>query len=142
MLTAPSDLYESALTPALRDGWKIDVGSMSYLLVGWGSHHWDVHDRAGMQWFVTVDELENKRVSSDESVADGFARLRASLRTAVALRNAGCEFVVAPAPARDGEPAVRVGERFAVAVYPFVDGRSGQWGEWTLLNMLVTGAGG
>jgi spectinomycin phosphotransferase/16S rRNA (guanine(1405)-N(7))-methyltransferase len=84
-----------------------------------------------MRWFVTVDELENKRVSGDESVADGFARLRASLRTAVALRNAGCEFVVAPRPARDGEPAVRVGERFTVAVYPFVDGRSGEWGEWT-----------
>jgi spectinomycin phosphotransferase/16S rRNA (guanine(1405)-N(7))-methyltransferase len=84
-----------------------------------------------MRWFVTVDELEKKRVSGDESVADGFARLRASLRTAVALRNAGCEFVVAPQPARDGEPAVRVGERFAVAVYPFVDGRSGKWGEWT-----------
>jgi hypothetical protein len=90
---------------------------MSYLPVGWGNHHWDVHDRAGMRWFVTVDELENKRVSGDESVADGFARLRASLRTAVALRNADCEFVVAPLPARDGEPAVRLGERFAVAVY-------------------------
>ena len=103
MLTVPSDLDESALAPALRGGWKIDVGSMSYLPVGWGSHHWDVHDRDGMRWFVTVDELENKRVSNDESVADGFARLRASLRTAVALRHAGCEFVVAPAPARDGE---------------------------------------
>jgi len=131
VLTVPSDLDESALAPALRGGWKINVGSMSYLPVGWGSHHWDVHDRDGMRWFVTVDELETKRVSNDESVADGFARLRASLRTAVALRNAGCEFVVAPVPARDGEPAVRVGERFAVAVYPFVDGRSGKWGEWT-----------
>jgi hypothetical protein len=108
VLTAPGDLDESALIPALRSGWKIDVVSMSYLPVGWGSHHWDVHDRDGMRWFVTVDELENKRVSSDESAADGFARLRASLRSAVALRNAGCEFVVAPLPARDGEPAVRV----------------------------------
>ena len=131
MLTVPGDLDESALTSALRGGWKINADSMSYLPVGWGSHHWDVPDRAGMRWFVTVDELETKRVSNDESVADGFARLRASLRTAVALRNAGCEFVVAPVPARDGEPAVRVGERFATAVYPFVDGRSGQWGEWT-----------
>lgn len=131
MLTVPSDLDESALTPALRDGWKVDVGSMSYLPIGWGSHHWDVRDRDGTRWFVTVDELQTKRISGDESAADGFARLRASLRTAVALRNAGCEFVVAPSPARDGEPAVRVGERFAVAVYPFVDGHSGEWGKWT-----------
>ena len=131
MLSVPGDLDESALAPALRSGWKLNVVSMSYLPVGWGSHHWDVHDRDGMRWFVTVDELENKRVSGDESVADGFARLRAALRSAVALRDAGCEFVVAPAPARDGEPVVRVGERFAVAVYPFVDGRSGEWGQWT-----------
>jgi hypothetical protein len=131
VLTVPGDLNESALTPALRGGWTIDVASMSYLPIGWGSHHWDVHDRDGMRWFVTVDELENKRVSSVESVADGFARLLASLQTAVALRNLGCEFVVAPAPTRDGEPAVRVGERFAIAVYPFVDGRCGEWGEWT-----------
>jgi hypothetical protein len=131
VLTAPGDLDESALTATLRSGWGIDVGSMSYLPVGWGSHHWDVRDRDGTRWFVTVDELENKRVSGDESVADGFTRLRASLRSAVALRNAGREFVVAPVPARDGEPAVRAGERFAVAVYPFVGGRSGDWGEWT-----------
>jgi hypothetical protein len=131
VLTVPGDLDESALAPALRGGWKIDVGSMSYLPIGWGSHHWDVHDKGGTRWFVTVDELEKKRVSGDESDADGFARLRASLRTAVALRAAGCEFAVAPVTARDGEPTVRVGERFAVAVYPFVVGRSGEWGEWT-----------
>ena len=107
MLTVPGDLDESALTPVLRGGWKIDVGSMSYLPVGWGSHHWNVHDRDGMRWFVTVDELETKRVSNDESVADGFARLRASLRTAVALRNAGCEFVVAPVPATGANGPVR-----------------------------------
>ena len=51
----PGDLDESALTPALRSGWKLNVVSMSYLPIGWGSHHWDVHDRDGMRWFVTVD---------------------------------------------------------------------------------------
>ena len=81
--------------------------------------------------FVTVDELENKRVSAAETVGDGFARLRASLLSAVALRDAGCAFVVAPVPGDGGEPAVRFGGRFAVAVYPFVDGERSGWGEWT-----------
>jgi spectinomycin phosphotransferase/16S rRNA (guanine(1405)-N(7))-methyltransferase len=104
---------------------------MKYLAVGWGSHHWDVRDEAGGRWFVTVDELENKRVSGAESVGDGFARLRASLRSAVALREAGCAFVVAPVPADGGEPAVAFGGRFAVAVYPFVEVERSGWGEWT-----------
>ncbi len=104
---------------------------MEYLAVGWGSHHWDVRDEAGGRWFVTADELENKRVSDAETVDDGFARLRASLLSAVALRDAGCAFVVAPVPGDGGEPAVGFGGRFAVAVYPFVDGERSGWGEWT-----------
>ena len=105
--------------------------SMAYLAVGWGSHHWDVRDRDGARWFVTVDELENKLVSAEEPLSGGFARLRSALRSAAALRNAGCEFVIAPRPARDGELAVRFGERFAVAVYPFAEGRAFRWREWT-----------
>lgn len=127
----PGDLPESALSGALRRGWDIDAKSMTYLPVGWGSHHWDVRGGDGTRWFVTVDELENKRVSSDESLEQGFARLLASLRSAVALKAAGREFVVAPVPARGGEPAVRAGGRFAVAVYPFTEGRSFEWAEWT-----------
>jgi hypothetical protein len=105
VLTVPADLDESALVGALLSGWDIDVRSMTYLAVAWGSHHWDVRAGNGARWFVTVDELENKRVSDDESVEHGLVRLRASLRSAVAPKNAGCEFVVAPVPARGGEPA-------------------------------------
>ncbi len=149
MLVAPEDLDEDELGTAVRRAWGIDVASMSYRPVGWGSHHWEVTAAGRQRYFVTVDELENKRVSGGESVADGFARLRASLRTAIALKDAGRGFVVAPVPVparecgtpasgvsragpvRAGEPAVRFGGRFAVAVYPFVEGRSFRWGEWT-----------
>jgi Phosphotransferase enzyme family len=130
VLVAPADLDETALAGAVERGWGIGVASMGYLAVGWGSHHWKVAGTDGAAWFVTVDELENKRVSDRESLDDGFARLRAALGSAVALRNAGREFVVAPVPAR-GEPAVRFGGRFAVAVYPFTEGCSYGWGEWT-----------
>lgn len=138
MLTKPGDLDESALSGALRRGWDIDATSMTYLPVGWGSHHWDVLGGDQTRWFVTVDELENKRASTDESLDQGFARLLASLRSAVALRAAGREFVVAPVPARDGEPAVRAGGPFAVAVYPFVEGRSDGWGEWTAASRAAS----
>src|SRR5438876_9548261 len=116
MLAEPGDLDGDALLGALARGWGLGVASMEYLAVGWGGHDWDVRDEAGGRWFVTVDELENKRVSDAESVDDGFARLRASLLSAVALREAGCAFVVAPVPGDGGEPAVGFGGRFAVAV--------------------------
>jgi hypothetical protein len=132
VLTAPRDLDESALAGALLSGWDIDVRSMTYRAVGWGSHHWDIRGADGARWFVTVDELENKRASADESLEQGLGRLRASLRSAVALREAGREFVVAPVPARDGEPAVRAGGRFAVAD----DVKS-----WELLSSLIRRAG-
>ena len=127
MLTAPSDLDEGALGAALARGWGISVASIGYQPVGWGSHHWEAAAGGGGRWFVTVDEVANKRLGEGESLDDGFGRLRASLRAAVGLRAAGCEFVVAPAPAVDGEPVVRLGERFAVAVYPFTDGESFSW---------------
>jgi Phosphotransferase enzyme family len=143
VLIAPADLDEPLLADTLERCWGIRVASLAYLAVGWGSHHWDVHDAGGQRWFVTVDELENKRVSEAESLADGLGRLRASLWSAVALRGAGLEFVVAPVPAvrpgtpggvpadGAGEPALRFGGRFAVAVYPFTEGQGFGWDGWT-----------
>jgi spectinomycin phosphotransferase/16S rRNA (guanine(1405)-N(7))-methyltransferase len=129
VLTVPQGLDESVLAGAVERGWGLRVASMSYLAVGWGSHHWEVAGEDGARWFVTVDEVANKRVSGRESLDEGFGRLVASLRAAVDLRAAGREFVVAPALAGHGEPVLRLGERFAVAVYPFVDGESFKWGE-------------
>lgn len=132
MLTAPGDLDERALGALLGRVWGIGVTGMTYRPVGWGSHHWEVTG-GDRRWFVTVDELEKKRVTGRESLDGGFARLRASLRSAVELARAERDFVVAPVMARGpvvaGEPVVRLGERFAVAVYPFVEGRSFDWGE-------------
>jgi hypothetical protein len=129
VLTVPQGLDEGVLAAAVERGWGLRVASMRYLAVGWGSHHWEMAAEGGARWFVTVDEVANKRVSRSESLDDGFGRLLVSLRAAVELRAAGCEFVLAPAPAGDGEPVLRLGERFAVAVYPFVDGESFSWGE-------------
>jgi len=129
--TPPDDLPEAALGPALGRWWGLAVASMKYQAVGWGSHHWEVTDTAGRRWFVNVDELESKRLAESEPLAAGFGRLRASLAAARDLRACGRTFVVAPVPACDGEPLARVSDRFGVALYPFIDGQSFDWGEFS-----------
>jgi len=130
MLSAPGDLGEGALAGALQREWGIGVAVMAYRAVGWGSHHWEVAGADGTRWFVTVDELEQKRLATSESADEGFARLTASLGSAVALKDAGLDFVLAPRPLAGRRPAARLGERFAAAVYPFVQGESFSWGQW------------
>lgn len=144
VLAPPADLPEAALVAALERGWGITVASIGYRPFGWGSHHWEVAGQRGSRWFVTADELETKRRAASDTLAAAFARLRASLATARALRDCGRSFVVAPVPAGDGEPLARLGDRFAVAVYPFIEGESFGWGEFAspehrrgVLRMLV-----
>ena len=131
MLTPPADLPEAALVQALTESWGMSVTSARYRPVGWGSHHWEVIGASGARWFVTVDQLEDKRVSRREPLAVGFRRLHAALAAATDLRDGGAGFVVAPVPAGDGEPLARLGDRFAVAVYPFVAGESSESGEFS-----------
>ena len=131
MLTPPADLPEAALVQALADGWGMTVTSARYRAIGWGSHHWDVTGASGARWFVSVDELEYKRVSGREPLAAGFWRLHAALAAATDLRDCGAGFAVAPVPASDGGPLARVGDRFAVAVYPFVAGETFESGEFS-----------
>ena len=131
MLIPPAGLPEATLLPALERWWGIRATSVQYRPVGWGSHHWEVSGEAGSRWFVTADELENKRLSQAEPLTGGFRRLRAALSAATDLRDCGRTFVVAPVPARDGEPLARVSSRFAVTVYPFVEGQSFGWAEFS-----------
>jgi Phosphotransferase enzyme family len=134
MLTPPDGLGEESLASVLARHWRLSAASVSYRAVGWGSHHWEVTDCAGERWFVTADELHNKRVRLTESLDVAFERLRRALTAAADLQNQGCEFVIAPVPAERGEVLVRAGDEFGVAVYPFVDGVSFPWGEFSLEN--------
>jgi spectinomycin phosphotransferase/16S rRNA (guanine(1405)-N(7))-methyltransferase len=141
--SAPDDLTDDALAAALARHWVIAVASIEYRPVGFGSHHWEVVDADGVRWFVTVDELDTKRASLDEPLDAAFDRLRAALLAARDLRANGRDFVVAAVPAVNGEPVVRLGERHAVAVFPFVDGESFDWGTFAdghreaLLDLIV-----
>jgi spectinomycin phosphotransferase/16S rRNA (guanine(1405)-N(7))-methyltransferase len=128
MLNPPAELAEDALAAALAQGWDLKASSLEYRPLGFGSHHWEAVDASGTRWFVTADELEAKRYASSETLDTGFARLRAALITAQRLREAGLGFVVATVPTADREPVLRVGERFAVALYPFIAGQSFEFG--------------
>ena len=126
MRTPPADLAPGALVRALADGWGIAAGRIDYAPVGAGSHHWAVVADDGRRTFATVDHLGQKAWLGDDPDA-AFAGLRAALDTATALAGCGLGFVVAPLPSDGGAPLLRVGELFALAVYPFVDGRAGDF---------------
>src|SRR6202035_2980854 len=56
--------------------------------------------------------------------------LEAAYRTALLLQErAGLGFVVAPVPAAGGQTAVLLSEGYSLAVFPYVAGASGRWGD-------------
>jgi len=130
VLTPPEGLTTELLGSALADGWGFVLESAEYLPLGFGSHHWRAADAAGTVRFVTVDELAARRWSEREPLDSVAGRLGAALATAVELAGHGLSFVAAPIPARSGEPLVRLTERFTVALYPYLTGRTFGWGEF------------
>ena len=130
MRALPEDVQTSALLEALADGWGFSAVSGEYAAVGAGSYHWVVIDSEGTRGFVTVDDLDQKGwlgVTREST----FAGLTRCLDTAHALRDSGLGFVVAPMPTSKGETVRRLAARHTVALFPFVDGEAGRYGEYT-----------
>jgi spectinomycin phosphotransferase len=127
----PADLDDEAVTRSLTEGWGVQVASVFYVPEGGGSHHWKVTDARGEVVFVRVDDLDDKDWLGDtrDAVFDGLGR---ALATARALRgDADLGFVVAPWPAADGAAARRLSPRYAVSLYPYLDGVSYPFGPFT-----------
>ena len=129
MRALPSDIETGALFAALAEGWGFEVEGADYAAVGAGSYHWVARDLDGTRRFVTVDDLDQKRWLGDtrDSACEALTR---AFDTAVVLRNAGLEFVVAPIPTSDGETLRRIGPRYTIALFPFVAGRAGTYGRY------------
>jgi spectinomycin phosphotransferase len=125
----PEDFEAGALTGSLADGWGFDVEAAEYVAVGAGSYHWVVSDRDGERGFVTVDDLDQKAWLGDtrESVSDGLGRAFDTART---LSDNGLPFVVGPIPTIDGATVRRIGPRHTIALFPFVDGQAGVFGDY------------
>jgi spectinomycin phosphotransferase len=125
----PAGLREHDLRLVLAEGWRIDAAALRYAPVGGGSYHWVVRDGAGRRWFVTVDDLDDKAWLGYTRPAV-MAGLRAAMETALALRrDADLGFVLAPVPGVDGAVVRPVGAGHAVAVFPFLSGTPGRFGE-------------
>jgi aminoglycoside phosphotransferase (APT) family kinase protein len=129
MLTRPDGLSDELLTRALVGGWDITPAAISYLAVGYGSHHWQTTAIEGARWFVTVDDLAERLRSPADTTDAAYGRLRSALLTARALHESGASFAVTPVATVDGDVLHRIGEAYALAVYPFVDGQAREYGD-------------
>ncbi|MFG2351809.1 phosphotransferase [Streptomyces phaeochromogenes] len=103
--------------------------SVSYAPVGFGDYHWQVIDEDGSPWFATVSDLEHKE-HCGQGAAAALGGLRRAMETARTLRERdGLRFVVAPVPTEDGRSVAALNARYALAVFPHVAGRSGEFGQ-------------
>ena len=126
VLTEPADVDREALTQVLTWHWSVQVASLDYLAVGFGSHHWVATDDRGRRWFVTVDDLRNARWTETP-----YDQVRRAFETARALhRDAGLEFVLAPTPDDTGAVVRHLGAHHSVAVFPFLDATSAEFGDF------------
>ena len=129
MRVPPADLRAGHLADTLERHWSLSVASLEYLPVGFGSHHWEVAAGEGSRRFVTVDTLESSHLGADPETA--FAALAGALETARLLRDEDAlDFVVGPIRSASGPVVHRLSARYAVSVFPFVEGRSAQWGRY------------
>jgi spectinomycin phosphotransferase len=125
----PDGVEERDLAVVLAEGWRIDAAALRYAAVGGGSYHWAVRDGEGRRWFVTIDDLGDKAWLGDGRPAV-MAGLRSAMDTALKLRrDAGLEFVVAPVPGCGGATVQPLGRRHAMAVFAFLGGAAGRFGE-------------
>jgi spectinomycin phosphotransferase len=114
---------------AAARGWGLRLTALSYVALGGGSHHWTATTPDGVTYFLTVDDLLDKPwLGTDPESA--FLGLQGTFRAARQLRDkAGLAFVLAPAQSADGQSVHRLTPRYSLAVFPFVPGQTGHWGD-------------
>jgi len=124
----PLGFDELRLADTLARSWDLDVGQLRYIPKGFGSYHWFTETPAH-RYFLTVDDLDIKPWlgGSPDSTFEG---LGAAYDSALALnRHANLNFVVAPIPQVGGDTTLRLSDRYALTVFPFMDGEPGAWGD-------------
>lgn len=129
MFSRPAALADADVRRGLADGWGLHDVDVEYAPLGFGSHHWFVR-RGDDRWFATVDDLLERRRDDAEPLTGPRDRLAAALTGARRLQDAGLAFVVAPIPRRAGGVLHPLGDRFTLALQPFVEGRTHPWGNY------------
>ena len=126
MRDRPTGLREHDLRLALAEGWRIDVAALRYAPVGGGSYHWVVRDGAGRRWFVTVDDLDDKAWLGDTPGPRSWRAWRRRWKPRWRLPRRRPRLRRGPGSGVPARRLVRpVGPRYAVAVFPFLDGSCG-----------------
>ncbi len=123
----PLSLDETRLADGLARSWGLDAYRVDYIPKGFGSYHW-LAETSGHRYFLTVDDLEIKPWLGGDPDAT-FGGLEAAYDSALALRQqAKLGFVVAPILQLGGGTSLRLSERYALTVFPFMEGEPGVWG--------------
>ena len=115
MLEPPPGVDDADVLAEVRRAWDGDVDRVAYQQVGFGAHHWAAYVGAEPRLFVTYDEPQGPEAAAD---------LEAAYAGAVALRDGGLEFVLAPLPAGIGRLTVPFA-RGCLSCSPWRDGTSG-----------------
>jgi spectinomycin phosphotransferase len=92
VLERPPDVADADVLAELRRSWDAAVDRVAYLPVGFGAHHWAAYAGSTPRLFVTYDPI---------AAPDRLADLEAAYDGAVALRDTGLEFVLAPVTSHD-----------------------------------------
>ncbi len=125
----PITLDDNAIALALSGTWALEVDDVRYVPKGAGSYHWVAEAGGRPAYFVTVDDLDSKPWigARRDSTFEGLA---AAYEAAWVLRNeADFAFVVGPRRSPKGTLILRLSEQYSMAVFPFVEGQSGTWGD-------------
>jgi spectinomycin phosphotransferase len=132
VFTRPDDLTEGQIRAELAASWDFAAQTLSYLPVGFGSHHWQATDAAGRQLFLIVHDLPHMLHSRLDTAEAAVGRLETAFGCALSLRrDANLEFVIAPVPTISGEVVRRLSRRYSLAVCPYlIDCEPGHDGEF------------
>lgn len=128
MLDRPVDFDEHQIKDALAD-WGIHAEVLTHVPLGFGDHHWSATDTSGRRWFLTLADLHHKPfLGGDPDTA--LRNLRRAMDTAADLHDVhGLGFVVAPLRSTGGATARRIGDRYALSVFPHTEGTPGGYGQ-------------
>ena len=130
MLSRPAGVSDRDVVDGVRLGWGLDLQSVDWVPLGFGSHHWHGTDTSGAEWFITVDDLDHSICDLSLGRTDTFQRLSGALTVARQARDQGLRFVLAPAPTLDDGSVRRLSYRYALAMYQKVDGTAGSFGDY------------
>jgi spectinomycin phosphotransferase len=125
----PAAVDEPSLTAILSRTWSIELDRLRYVPKGAGSYHWLAERDGRTTHFITVDDLDTKPwIGRDRDST--FEGLTAAYETAWVLYHEDrVDAVVAPIPCDNGTVTARLGQQFSIAVFPYVEGDAGRWGD-------------